>query len=560
MHVVNTRKQDEISYWTLLKAMMLIQLRSKRLLKGAILSLSIFFLFQTNLCSQTEGDIFAYGFCSYTYEFENCYSPFDNSIIRFLGDTIDSFQAPELRGYFGAGKSAFQNDEISYFSNGYILANENGIIDSNLLEIDVYNQGVNELYFINTIQLPLFLNIKDSIREKVFLFYNKPSYESFRDTLFAYSELASHQVPNEDVIISKRNPLLLSSDTTLIGKIAACRHANGRDWWVIKIGKYHDIIYLGLLNFNGIEMQKINTTVPHVEYYGVGSASTFFNLEGTKFYIFNWTGKMNPSNNIEDRNLIYVYDFNRCTGEMSNPVKHDITIFSILSDKFYSCLSPDGTKMYISKSYDLDSLGNIIGEGGIFQYDFITRTFQKINGHNNNYPILSPNGKWILVHNMTTPPEGELLGQPTFDIIYNPNELGQNCNYQENQVILSSFGVGFPPNLANFRLGPIDGTICDSLGLDAPKEPPVVITKPIVYNIYPNPTNGSLTIDFGNENKHSLGFYNSLGQRIRQFDTTDKTLEIDLKSWGLATGMYFVEIRDLFSNQHFNTKVVYYAN
>lgn len=406
----------------------------------------------------------------------------------------------------------------------------------------------------------IMLNVKNDSIEKIYFLYSSILQSNiYEDSLFAFAELSSDIVPVEQVVISKNNIILTTEDSTMRGMPLACRHANGRDWWVLKLGKYHDEFYRGILDFNGIVMEKFNTSVSHLRHYVGLGATAQFNLSGTKLYLFTWGNNVNPSENLNDRNLIYVYDFDRCSGELSNPEIHDITINTIRFDFYLNCLSLDGTKLYMSKSYELDSLGNIIGEGGIFQYDFITRTFQKINGPNNNYPILSPNGKWILVHNMTTPPEGELLGQPTFDIIYNPNELGQNCNYQENQVILSSFGVGFQPNLANFRLGPVDGSICDSLGLDAPVN---IAKSPEINNvkIYPNPSSGLVKLDFENVNKRTIGFYNSLGQRIRQFDTTDKTLEIDLKSWGLATGMYFVEIRDLFSNQHFNTKVVYYAN
>jgi hypothetical protein len=55
------------------------------------------------------------------------------------------------------------------------------------------------------------------------------------------------------------------------------------------------------------------------------------------------------------------------------------------------------------------------------------------------------------------------------DIIHNPDVQGTNCNFNRGAMnIATILGSGKSvPNFPNFRLGPVDGSACDTLGLDA---------------------------------------------------------------------------------------------
>jgi len=67
------------------------------------------------------------------------------------------------------------------------------------------------------------------------------------------------------------------NDTSASGDMQACRHANGRDWWLIKPGIYEDEYYVGLLSPTGIsEMQKI--TVPGIIHRGQFETYSYFSM------------------------------------------------------------------------------------------------------------------------------------------------------------------------------------------------------------------------------------------------------------------------------------------
>lgn len=67
-----------------------------------------------------------------------------------------------------------------------------------------------------------------------------------------------------------------------------------------------------------------------------------------------------------------------------------------------------------------------------------------------------------------------------------------------------------------------------------------------IISIYPNPTNGHITIDYSNHtilNSYTLKITNSLGQTIFNTTITQQTSYIDLNGWS-GTGIYFVHLID----------------
>jgi len=50
--------------------------------------------------------------------------------------------------------------------------------------------------------------------------------------------------------------------------------------------------------------------------------------------------------------------------------------------------------------------------------------------------------------------------------INKPNEIGKSCLPQSNSFALKTLGGYGIPNMPNYRLGPIDGSSCDTLGID----------------------------------------------------------------------------------------------
>mgnify|MGYP001249994664 CR=1 FL=1 len=126
-----------------------------------------------------------------------------------------------------------------------------------------------------------------------------------------YCTVINHKgYPNGKVI--KKNKVI-QQDIYELGKITSTRHANGRDWWIL-LRKYNTNRYYrflvtpkGILNYG---IQSIGIPIPSP---GVGQA--VFSPDGTKFANVHIGGGIGSDFHIA------VYNFDRCTGELSRPVQ-----------------------------------------------------------------------------------------------------------------------------------------------------------------------------------------------------------------------------------------------
>ncbi|MDQ3142578.1 MAG: hypothetical protein M3Q56_10075, partial [Bacteroidota bacterium] len=72
--------------------------------------------------------------------------------------------------------------------------------------------------------------------------------------LFNYNELL--ELPNKQGIRLKIIRKILLNDTLDVGKVAYCKHANGRDWWILVPGRFNNKFYTFLIDNNKINFVK----------------------------------------------------------------------------------------------------------------------------------------------------------------------------------------------------------------------------------------------------------------------------------------------------------------
>ncbi|HQK97424.1 MAG TPA: hypothetical protein PLH61_05325, partial [Bacteroidia bacterium] len=119
--------------------------------------------------------------------------------------------------------------------------------------------------------------------------------------------------------------------------LGAIKHANGRDWWLLMrtaANNFDDKYYRYLVSPNGID------SMP-AQQIGTGSQTGFvefkWNKQGDRMAMVNLPG------------LIELYDFDRCTGLLSNPVTIRQPVTANPSPKIWSCeFSSTGDFLYIS--------------------------------------------------------------------------------------------------------------------------------------------------------------------------------------------------------------------
>ena len=238
------------------------------------------------------------------------------------------------------------------------------------------------------------------------------------------------------------------------GEITACRHANGRDWWILQRKKNSTFWRTFLLDPSGISLhhsQTIGDTL--VDYFG----QTIFTPDGTKYIA---AGVYNDLA-FADSFVVAVYDFNRCNGMLSN---QDVFAFKdSFSISLGAAVSPNSQFLYLSEQqkvvqFDLQAPDWKTTKTDVSFYD----GFVDITGGSILKPTrfqwmqLAPDNKIYIVAGNTT----------YLHTIDNPDSAGVACSVNQHSFRLSSLNAYSIPNFPNYRLGPIDGSLCDTLGID----------------------------------------------------------------------------------------------
>jgi len=118
--------------------------------------------------------------------------------------------------------------------------------------------------------------------------------------------------------------------------LTAIKHANGRDWWIIcrRWDTSNDEFYQYLVTPSGIS----NVIIQHIGAFSSQGFTTLnFSADGTKMCLSNYTG------------LLELYDFDRCTGIISNPVTIQPEPTSAPYGWYWGCeFSASGRFLYVS--------------------------------------------------------------------------------------------------------------------------------------------------------------------------------------------------------------------
>lgn len=498
------------------------------------------FLFCISLHSQAqrEADAMYFGGC-----FGGgcwCNPPAQGNIYQFDNDSLVSITDPAclpLSTYFSRATLSDRNTgELLFASNGWRLINgQGGILSHKLWFDDIPHPGdSSDTTTVNYTAGPLFLN-DPADTNRALLFYGQRSdlftqlgYTLAADIYFTYAIL---DIPNR-ALISKNNIIL--SDTSSSGDMQACRHANGRDWWIIKPHMYTDFYYIGLLDPTGIEMNLVQ--LPGVPHLLRSNSVSKFNIQGDKY--IQYTG--------QPHQLIHQYDFDRCEGLLSNLVVHDISD-SVANNDILSAISisPDGSKFYFKRNTSAPIIG------GFYQYDLTNAEMHLITGRGQT-PQMMPNGKKILFGD--TYVDSNNVTQFRISEISNPN-----APFNELEIIQFKYNTPnwmlsiAPSNFAYFRLGAEEGSICDSLSVGIPTN----INYPYFsLKIYPNPVESYLTIEHNIPNECQIKITDMLGRIQWQGRKSQKLIYLGDEIEEIKPGIYWIEIQDLKSGKRSVKKFV----
>jgi PKD domain/Secretion system C-terminal sorting domain len=276
--------------------------------------------------------------------------------------------------------------------------------------------------------------------------------------LFA-TEISTKQNNNAGRVIKKNNPLIKNDS---LEEFSLIQHANGRDWWLIVPKNYSNIYYRYLITPDGIEG-------PYYQVFGTNGyiemGNKVVSRDGTK-YAMSTISSISPG-----FQGILLYDFDRCTGLFDNEQQIPLNQYNIYTVMNPLAFSPSGKYLYFGltkQTFDILDAGTVCLQFDVTKSD-IKSTIDTIGG-----TIFGGNDSlWqFFTETFTNAPDGKIYQAArieSYNIIEFPDRKGDSCHFAANVKYGGNPPIGAynnTPSFPNYRLGPIDGSACDTLGLN----------------------------------------------------------------------------------------------
>ena len=359
-------------------------------------------------------------------------------------------------------------------------------------------------------------------------------------------------------IIVKNAPLIVNN---WVGDcLMAIKSGNGKDWWIItKYSNdtgftYINRFYIYLVSSSGI-------SPPIIQDFGNATdrvlQKIYFNNQGNKLMNINITGLMTE------------YDFDRCTGILSNPNIIFPEQTSNIDRWFWEgAYSPNDSLFYITKNwYTAPNDTSLLLQFNLFATDIPASCDTLFSVKD---PVilsairLAPDGKIYLSNyynwgfpGFPYPDSVHNIYNENLSVIEFPNIDGPGCNFTPYSFYLGGKrAYAGLPNNPNYSLGRLLGSPCDTLQWVSTPETPNPLQGGLNagFIVKPNPFLNSVTIsivDFKNEN-WELKIFDVMGKEVLQQKIVREKTDLDLRY--LNRGIYFVMVYD--GRSIFTEKVV----
>jgi WD40 repeat protein len=413
---------------------------------------------------------------------------------------------------------------LKYYSNGCSIAdNENKIVaGADTLNpgwwYDNWCNGWNGYPYGD--QSMVFIPFEDDIYNLIYKYRNRqiiaPNVVAdINDTIY----LAALKQGELDYI---NNPIF--NDTLSFGSLAAVKHANNTDYWIVTPHDSSDIYFSIHISADGVEdvNEQVVEGVWRRNHNGVIAK---FAPDGTKYIGFEQT--------YLDQ-TIKVFSFDRPTGglELLYTLTHPEGMTSLVGGIEFS---PSGRYLYVSTrnfiyQYDLEAADLEGSKTVVAEYD----------GFADPFPCT--------FHVMQLGPDCRIYvntsnSQQWLHVIMYPDRPGIECEVRQHHIPLFYYHQISMPYFPNYRLGTGE-PVCDST-LSLPTSIPIVYVPEGGIRVWPNPARGQVWLGLSESLVREaavLTLYDMMGRQVWQQDYTGgDAISIDLYS--LSPGIYVLQVQ-----------------
>lgn len=444
--------------------------------------------------------------------------PSHNCGIDFNSGVADTFTVYRDLGFFITNAGICDtNGQLLFYSNGDYIANRT---HGRLLNATFFNPTItgDTTYGLNGVQTVLILPRPSHPDQYIVFHVNGENFvannqSELQPLQLWYSKVDMNLDGGLGGIVAGEKTVTIIDDTLTWGRITACKHANGRDWWVITHRYYSDLYYKLLLTPDTILVSQQN--IGRIVTNDVGGMA-WFSPDGSKYAMISVDNKLDLLN------------FDRCTGDFS--LIEEITI-PVNYASFGCAFSPSGRFLYANTNTY------------IFQYDTwanpIANSIDTVAWWDGSY---SPLATTFFMEHLA--PDNKIYittfqGTDKLHVIEYPDSAGIACHVVQSAITLPSLNALSLPNAANYDLGPVVGSVCDSLNTGIAESE---ISKSISIN--PNPAHDYYWINYELNTNDQMRFeiYSSVGRLIDQRDLYGyfRSLRMDCSEY--ARGIYVYKL------------------
>lgn len=491
---------------------------------------------------------------SFNFDIGYCQNKYGNSVLvgyNGLTAIFNDTNKPQLKRYlpFYSIHTYFSTSSISDSATGrpLLFCNSRWIIDTNGIKIDngdhlvdsyCYDDAsiyVNDLHSQNSIFLPLgnkryFLGIVNITDSSIDNCWNGtaclPVTLNCDDWRYNIIDMNLNNGAGRVVV---KNAHLLYKTYLKVAHQTACKHANGKDWWLFKpandpVPKMYRFLITSDSIYGPYEQLWDDGVIFDANRIG----QMQFSPDGSRYASVLWF-----------TNKVITGDFDRCTGLFSNRRVYSIPIDTLKanlnSDSVSQgvAFSPNNQFIYVTKAANVLQLDTQEPDSSLAWYlvkkdgdSVISSVYNAVRPYGNLFN--GPDGRIYVGH------FGGTFGLG-ISVIEHPNEKGILCGWCNqclNTPILDSNYLVNMANQPNYSLGPTNNPNCWPAGM-----PAMPLIPPNELIVYPNPSNTSFFIKNKKDKKKEM--YNAMGSRM----LTTYGDEIDVSR--LTKGVYYIRCDDV---------------
>jgi len=344
-----------------------------------------------------------------------------------------------------------------------------------------------------------------------------PTYQQTDRLYYAVVDMSKNNGLGE--VISKRN--LIYKGYLSEGRLTACRHANGRDWWIMHPGFNSNQYHLFLATPDSITYsftQALGLSYVQPDFQG----QAVFSPDGSKYVVSTTSSRVN------------IMNFDRCSGELSDYSyvllpKKVINNHTLEKGAIGCSFSANNRHLYVNtlqSIYQIDVLdSNRLSHIADWDSSFTWWYYPFDNSY------LTPDNK-IFISSYGG-------GSYAFHIIENPDAKADSVIFLHDHFAIPNIVTSSPiSNMPHYRLGKLTGSPCDTIVSTDIYSP--ALQNNNLLKLYPNPATDYIHISLIEYTPQaSITISDATGKIIHQQGIYLDS-DVNVSQW--AKGVYFIRI------------------